>query len=278
VPSLQALGRLLAASTRLQKNMESDEDIQLLLDPGSSLGGARPKAAVLDAQGALWIAKFPHPQDDWDVPLWEYVSLSLARESGLNVPAFRLEKIDRKNVLLVRRFDRDVTNRIPFASAMTLLHLQDGDHGSYTELAEIMRQDGSQPAADTKELWMRMVFNAMTSNVDDHLRNHGFLRYPKGWRLSPVYDLESSPPAYKAQFQHTTISHGGSRLHLDDVFDEALAVSEEFGLSLDEARTSMQRQLKAGEKWSSIARTARAKKAELETMESAFRLKMPQRA
>jgi serine/threonine-protein kinase HipA len=275
VPSLQALGRLLAASTRLQKDMESDEDLLLLLDPGSSLGGARPKAAVLDAKGVLWIAKFPGPQDAWDVPLWEYVSLSLAKESGLRVPAFRLEKVDKKNVLLVERFDRAGTERIPFASAMTLLHFQDGDHGSYIEIAEVARQDGSQPEADIKELWARMVFNAMTSNVDDHLRNHGFLRDLNGWRLSPVYDLESSPPPYKPPFQHTTIYPGKSKLHLDEVFEEALAVSEEFGLSLNEARAVMQRLLMAGEKWISVARAVKASKADLEIMEPAFRLKMP---
>lgn len=275
VPSLQALGRLLAASTRLQKDMESDEDLQLLLDPGSSLGGARPKAAVLDTQGLLWIAKFPSPQDVWDVPLWEYVSLSLAKESGLRVPAFRLEKVDKKNVLLVERFDRAGTERIPFASAMTLLHLQDGEHGSYIEIAEIARQDGSQPEADIKELWARMVFNAMTSNVDDHLRNHGFLRYPNGWRLSPVYDLEASPLPYKPQFQHTTVYPEKGKLHLDEVFEEALAASEEFGLTLSEARAVMLRLLMAGEKWLSVARAAKASKTDLEIMQSAFRLKMP---
>ena len=278
VPSLHTLGRLLAASTRLQTQRESDEDLLLLLDPGSSLGGARPKAAVLDARGTLWIAKFPAPQDEWDVPLWEYVSLSLAKESGLRVPAFRLEKVDQKNVLLVERFDRAGTERIPFASAMTLLHFRDGDHGSYMEIAEIARRDGARPETDVKELWGRMVFNAMTSNVDDHLRNHGFLRCPNGWRLSPVYDLESSPSPYKPQFQHTAVYPEKSALRLDEAFEEALAASEEFGLSLNEARSVMRRLLVAGEKWISVARAARASKAEVEIMASAFRLKAPESA
>jgi serine/threonine-protein kinase HipA len=274
VPPVHFLGRLLAASTRLQKDAESDEDIQLLLEPGASLGGARPKAAVQDAQGKLLIAKFPGVQDHWDVPLWEYIALKIAQESGLRVPQFQLEKIGEKNVLLTERFDRSGTERIPCASAMTLLDLRDGDHGSYLEMAEIARADGAKPAMDSKELWMRMVFNAMISNADDHLRNHAFLRDTSGWRLSPLFDLEASPPAYKAQYQHTSLFPGGSGLHLDEVFGEALAVSEEFGVSLDDARIEMQHMLHVGKGWPSLARAAKAGKTDMEIMESAFRLKL----
>jgi len=274
MPTLHLLGQLLSASTRLQNDMESEDDLLLLLSPGASLGGARPKAAVQDAQGKLWIAKFPGSKDQWDVPLWEYVSLKLAYEAGLQAPRFRLEKARGKNVLLTERFDRDGPARIPFASAMTLLDLMDGDEGSYMEIGEIAREDGSRPMEDIKELWSRMVFNAMTSNVDDHLRNHAFLRESSGWRLSPVYDLESSPSEYKSHYQHTPLAPQ-SRLPLDMVCSEALAASEEFGLPLDEARTAMQRLSHAIEKWASTARSANAAKAEIEIMESAFRTKIP---
>jgi serine/threonine-protein kinase HipA len=274
VPAVHSLGQLLSASTRLQNDTESENDLQVLFEPGSSLGGARPKAAVKDAQGKLWIAKFPGARDYWDVPLWEYISLRLAEEAGLRVPPFRLEKVGDTNVLLTERFDRDGSARIPFASAMTLLDLKDGDHGSYMEIAEIVRADGCKPADDLKELWLRMVFNAMTSNVDDHLRNHAFLREPSGWRLSPVYDLESSPQEYKTQYQHTPLFPENS-LHLDRVFDEALAASEEFGLSLDAARACMQRLSHAVGKWPSMARSAHAGKAEMEIMASAFRTGIP---
>jgi serine/threonine-protein kinase HipA len=274
VPTVHFLGQLLSASTRLQEDRESEDDLQLLFEPGSSLGGARPKAAVQDAQGKLWMAKFPGTQDHWDVPLWEYISLQLAVEAGLRVPSFRLEKVGGKNVLLTERFDRDGTARIPFASAMTLLDLVDGDQGSYIEIAEIVRAGGSRPVDDIKELWLRMVFNAMTSNVDDHLRNHAFLRETSGWRLSPLYDLESSPPEYKAHYQHTPL-FPQNRLHLDMVFAEALAASEEFGLSPGEAKTGMQRLSHAVEKWPTMARSANAGKAEMEIMASAFRTKAP---
>jgi serine/threonine-protein kinase HipA len=274
IPSILFLSRLLSASTKLQNDMESDEDIRLLLAPGSSLGGARPKAAVLDAKGKLWIAKFPSTQDQWDVPLWEFVSLKLANEAGLKTPLFRLKKVGGKNVLLVLRFDRDGTTRIPFASAMTLLDLRDGDPGSYLEIAEIIRLDGSKPLDDIKELWRRMVFNAMISNVDDHLRNHAFLRELSGWRLSPVYDIESTPPEYRPPYQHTPLFPQNS-LHLDMVLDEALSASEEFGFHLNEARTAIQRLSRAIGQWSSTAKTVNANKAEMEIMESAFRIRIP---
>ena len=273
LPPLHFLGRLLAASTRLQKNMEEDEDLKMLLAPGASLGGARPKAAVLDAQGKLWTAKFPGAKDDWDVPLWEFLALQMARDSGIRVPECALQAIDGKNVLFTERFDRFGAERVPFASAMTLLDYRDGDHGSYEEIAEIIRQDGSHPAEDAKEIWQRLIFNAMISNVDDHLRNHAFLRGPDGWRLSPVFDLETSP--VKPQYQHTAIVCGGKNIHLDDVFREALAVSEYFGLTLSESREKMQNMLKVGSKWLFYAREAKADKSDLAVMESAFRTRMP---
>ncbi len=176
IPPLVKLERLLNASDRIVEYRELDEDIRDLVNPGASIGGARPKASVLDNDGNLLIAKFPSRNDDWDVPLWEFLCFRMAERAGLPVPEFRLVKTLDRNVLLLKRFDRSgPKNRIPFLSAMSMLGYSDGDHGSYMEMGEILRQYGSSPRHDLINLWKRIVFNIMISNVDDHLRNHGFL-------------------------------------------------------------------------------------------------------
>jgi len=277
IPIMRFLGRLLSASTRLEANKENDEDLDLLLAPGSSLGGARPKALVQDARQNLWLAKFPGMNDNWDVPLWEYVCLALAESARLRVPEFKLAQAGGKNVLLVKRFDRHGDERIPFASAMTLLGHRDYERGSYLDLAEIVRSDGSSPASDTKEIWTRMIFNAMISNSDDHLRNHAYLRDLSGWRLSPLYDLESTPPEYKASYQMTGL-YPDELLPHDEVFEAALAASEEFGLSLSAARNIMVSVLEVGKNWPALAREVNASKRDMETMGHAFRTELPKSA
>ena len=175
---------------------------------GSSLGGARPKAAVLDADANLLIAKFPSPKDEWDVELWEFLSLRMARNAGIPVPGFRLEKVLGKNVLLLERFDRrEKQIRVPFLSAMSMLGASDGDTRSYIEIGEALKEHGAGASEDLADLWRRMVFNIMISNVDDHLRNHGFLyEGVSGWRLSPVYDLEPTPEHVKARVLRWLVS------------------------------------------------------------------------
>jgi len=275
VPALVSLGGLLSASGNIQKNAYTDKDMQTLLEPGSSLGGARPKAGIQDGRGVLWIAKFPAARDDWDVALWEYVALTLAHKAGLQTPAFRLEKITGKNVLLVRRFDRDASGRIPFASAMTMLNLRDREQASYADIADVLRAGGSAPENDLRELWKRMIFNAAISNVDDHLRNHGFLRESAGWRLSPVYDLESTPPLYKSPRQNTSVLPGSGGSSLDNVYEEALAVSELFGVSLAQARAAILSIDETAASWLTVARAAKASKADIDVMAPAFATKMP---
>lgn len=266
VPPLVNLRALMNASTRLVKHTENEQDLKLLLAPGSSLGGARPKASVIDENGRLMIAKFPHPHDEWNIPLWEYIAYRLAEKAGLRIPRVRLEKIDTSHVLLLERFDRIANSRIPFASAMTLLSAKDGENRSYLELAEILQRDGSHPSEDLLELWKRIVFNILIANVDDHLRNHGFLRDENGWRLSPVYDLEATPATHKARILHTYITESDGIADLE----LALSVTSYFGLSLRDAKNEIANMQKAVSEWEQLARSLGAGKHEIDTMYSAF--------
>jgi len=168
IPPLVRLGDLLGAAERVSRDKAMQKDLSLLTAPGSSLGGARPKASVLDRSNNLLIAKFPHVQDEWDVPLWEYVALRLARKSGIRTPEFKLEKVAGKYVLLVSRFDRRKRRRVPYLSAMSMLGTYDGEHGSYLYMAEALREHGAEPRNDCRELWRRIVFNILIANVDDH--------------------------------------------------------------------------------------------------------------
>lgn len=200
IPPWTTLRTLEAAS----RGFESDESgleekwLKQLLAPGSSLGGARPKATVQDAKGNLWIAKFPSRHDEGNSGAWEKVVHDLAGMCGLNVPEARLETFSKEgSTFLVKRFDRDGNKRIHFASAMTLLGKTDGASGSdgsgYLDMASFIRKNGASPRQDLKELWKRIVFNMAVSNTDDHLRNHGFILTKTGWRLSPLYDVNPIP-------------------------------------------------------------------------------------
>lgn len=169
-----------------------------LIRPGSSLGGARPKATVVDTEGQLWIAKFPSKNDENNTGAWEKVVHDLARMCDLNVPESKLETFSKLgSTFLVKRFDREDGKRIHFASAMTLLGKIDGasaaDGSSYLELASIIKSGGCNPTNDLIELWKRIVFNMAVSNTDDHLRNHAFILKKNGWTLSPLYDVNPVP-------------------------------------------------------------------------------------
>jgi serine/threonine-protein kinase HipA len=209
-PPFVELRELEAASLALERDEDNtaalgNEWLQLLLAPGGSLGGARPKASVLDLQGQLWIAKFPSVHDEHNVGAWEAVVQTLARACGLVVApsmarSFAGPSSSRQHTFLVQRFDRSPQGRLHFASAATLTGRHDGDDAatgaSYLELARVLIDQGAQPKRDLQELWSRIVFNMLVSNADDHLRNHGFLWAPgKGWRLSPAYDMNPVPGA-----------------------------------------------------------------------------------
>lgn len=193
--------RTLEEAARNYENDETgitDQWINQLIKPGSSLGGARPKATVIDTQGRLWIAKFPSKNDESDTGAWEKVVHDLAGLCGLNVPESKLEKFSKYgSTFLVRRFDRDEKRRIHFASAMTLLGKTDGasaeDGTSYLDIASFIKAYSSNPKADLLELWKRIVFNMAVTNTDDHLRNHAFIFGKNGWELSPLYDVNPVP-------------------------------------------------------------------------------------
>lgn len=195
-PPWATLRKLETASLAFEKNDDGMEEkwLKQLLAPGSSLGGARPKASVAAPDGSLWIAKFPSKHDDVNVGAWEMVVHDLAVLCGLRVPEAKLESFSKTgSTFLTKRFDREGKRRIHFSSAMTLLGKNDGanaaDGSGYLEIASLIRKCGAEPKKDLQELWKRIVFGMAVSNTDDHLRNHGFLLSDEGWKLSPMYDV-----------------------------------------------------------------------------------------
>lgn len=196
-PPWIALRKLEQASLAFENGDVNTEKkwLDMLIAPGSSLGGARPKAVVHDEKGDLWIAKFPSRNDEYDSGAWEMVVHDLAVQVGLDVPEARLEHFsDKGSTFLVRRFDRKKGKRLHFASAMTMLGKADGDtETSYLDLAGFITSFGSRAEKDLIELWKRIAFNMLVSNTDDHLRNHGFLLEERGWCLSPMFDVNPVP-------------------------------------------------------------------------------------
>lgn len=197
--------RTLEEAARQFENDESGLEqkwVKQLIKPGSSLGGARPKATVVDTEGNLWIAKFPSKHDEFNVGAWEKVVHDLAKMCGLHVPESKLTSFSKYgSTFLVKRFDRDGDRRIHFASAMTMLGKQDGasaaDGTSYLDIVSFIKSNGAQPKKDLVELWKRIVFSMAVSNTDDHLRNHGFILTKNGWCLSPMYDVNPIPEGYE---------------------------------------------------------------------------------
>lgn len=199
-PPIARMAELQAIAYEITKDQDADfeqikEWLKILVAPGSSLGGARPKANVSDDQGHLWIAKFPSADDDYDVALWEKLLHDMARDCGIVVPESRVMKLGSKYyTFMVKRFDRAETSRVFYASAMTMLNHVDTEDASYLELAQFISNLGDPDLInrDLRELFTRVVFNVMTANRDDHLRNHGFIRKPAGWHLSPAFDMNPS--------------------------------------------------------------------------------------
>lgn len=194
IPKLIALPHLLRAVDRLADDENSEEAIKALLDAGSgSLGGARPKASVIDSGSQLLLAKFPHRNDQWDIMGWEKTALDLAERAGIDVPRRRLAGIDGRQVLLLERFDRSGDRRIPYISAMTLTSGRDGEDHDYADIATYLCEVGSHVDADLAQLFRRTALSCAIHNTDDHLRNHGFLGSTAGWRLSPLFDVNPNP-------------------------------------------------------------------------------------
>jgi len=267
IPPLIELPKLLCAAEHVIANKDSDEDLKLLLAPGSSLGGARPKASVRDRDGHLAIAKFPSEGDEVNTVAWEAVALTLAKKAGIHVPEWRLESVVGKPVLLLQRFDREGNNRVPFLSAMSMLDARDNESRSYLEFADALRQHGAGPKEDMEALWRRIVFSILISNTDDHLRNHGFLwTGPAGWRLSPAYDLNPVPADIKPRVLTTaiTLDDGTASLEL------AYEVASYFELAATDARAVAREVGKAVSSWRKEAGKLGVSNAEVDRMASAF--------
>lgn len=275
VPPLVELPALLSASDRLERDEASEDELLTLLRGGSSLGGARPKAHVIDERGRIAIAKFPSPaKDEWDVMRWEAVALSLAQAAGIRVEDWTLHTIDGKAVLIVDRFDRAGDLRIGYVSAMTMLQADDGDHGSYLEIAEIIERHSPNAGQDLRQLWRRIAFSILISNTDDHLRNHGFLRSSTaGWKLSPAFDLNPDPrPGTK---------HLCTAIDLDDTLasiDTLMGVAEYFRLDSENARQVLDEVATATSRWRILATEAGLSRLAVEQMAPAFEHDQAERA
>lgn len=273
-PPWSSLRELEYASSKVENEnfIEDDEYLKwlnMLISPGSSLGGARPKASVLDKKNHLWIAKFPSNNDIKDIGAWEMVANELALNSGLNVAEGMLLKFSSKHhTFLTKRFDRtENQERIHFASAMTLLGYTDGknheDGISYLELAEFLIQNGANIKNDLEELWKRIVFNICIKNTDDHLRNHGFLLTNKGWIISPAYDIN---PIETGTGLKLNISENDNSLDLG----LALDVADYFYLNQNKAKQIILDIKNKVKEWRNIANKYNISKSEQEFVSKAF--------
>jgi serine/threonine-protein kinase HipA len=267
IPALLELGELLSATDRLERDTATESELHLLLQGGSSLGGARPKAHVLTGDGHIAIAKFPSPSsDEWDVMRWESVALRLAHEAGIRVPHSDLHVIDDKAVLVVDRFDRVGKQRVGYASAMTMLEATDGESGSYLDIAAVIEAESPHAGTDLRELWRRIAYSVLIRNTDDHLRNHGFLRETTaGWSLSPAFDLNPNPsPGPK--LLHTAIDYNAREARIDTV----LQVASLFRLEREAAAVVLGEVVEATSGWRKAAHDAGLQASAIDRMARAF--------
>ena len=268
VPPLVRLPALVDAADAVLSDTATADDLRLLLNEGSPLGGARPKSAVIDPEGRPAIAEFPKHDDDRSVPHGEVLAMTLAAAAGIDVAEATLLDVTGQPVSLITRFDRDRNRRIPFISAMTLLGLSDGDDAAYTDIADVIRMYSSGPTEDLHELWRRIVFNVMVGNLDDHLRNHGFL-YDRDnrWRLSPAYDLNPVPVSEKARELTTWISEDGPDADLALALDAA----PYFALDAARAHAIIDDVTAALGGWEDIARGLRMRASDIAAYATAIR-------
>lgn len=271
-PPMASLRELEHAAIQIEKddNIDSDEYyrwLKILISPGSSLGGARPKACVIDEHNHLWIAKFPNLNDTYDVGAWEMVCYELALAAGVDMFPSEIKQFSSQyHTFLTKRFDREGEKRLHFSSAMTQLKYYDGEQSlgaSYLEIAEFLSTQGAQTKADLAQLWRRIVFNIAVSNTDDHLRNHGFLLTNKGWKLSPAYDLN---PLVGKHGLHLNITDTDNALDYQLAFE----VKEFFRLSQDEATQIYDDVLNAVRQWQQVAKRLGISRAEQVIKQAAF--------
>lgn len=271
-PPMTSLRELEHAAMQIEKddNIDSDEYyrwLKMLISPGSSLGGARPKACVTDEQGHLWIAKFPNLNDTHDVGAWEMVCYELALAAGVDMFPSEIRQFSSgHHTFLTKRFDREGEKRLHFSSAMTQLQYYDGEQSqgaSYLEIAEFISNCGAQTEADLAQLWRRIVFNIAVSNTDDHLRNHGFLLTKNGWKLSPAYDLN---PIVGKHGLHLNITDADNALDYQLAFD----VKDFFRLSQTQTTQIYDEVLIAVKQWQTVAKQLGISRAEQAMKKSAF--------
>ena len=271
-PPFTSLRELENAVWKLEQDDDADVGswLQMLLAPGSSLGGARPKANVKDTKGNLWIAKFPSRNDRKDVGAWEALTMSLAKQCNIHVAPFEVRKLNGfYSTFLTKRFDRTENNqRIHFTSAMTMLGYSDGDTAgcSYMELFEWISANCIDVEDNLAEMWRRIVFNIAVSNCDDHLRNHGFLLTNKGWTLSPAYDL--NPQEYGDGLSLNITDNDNS---LD--YSLALEVAKYAGISTGKAEIFIQHTKETVSNWRNLANLYNISRDEQEIMAKAFKTK-----
>lgn len=275
-PPWTSLRDLEYAVEQYEKNAEELDETSLkwinqLIAPGSSIGGARPKADVLDTQGRQWIAKFPSKNDDSDVGLWEMVVHDLAFEAKITVPNTSIQKLASPyHTYLSQRFDRTIDNRrIQYASAMTLLQRKDGDDAdsgvSYLDIVQWIKTECAEAAANLEELFRRVLFSVCVSNTDDHLRNHGFIYTEAGWALSPAFDINANETGT------------GLKLNIDEEdnsldIDLVLSTAPYYLLSNQRASAIKEEVISAVSNWRTVASKYKVSPSEIERKAKAFRI------
>ncbi len=270
-PPITALRELEGVAKELTSKRMDDLDalrrwLRVLVAPGASLGGARPKANVRETDGSLWIAKFPAKDDDSDIGAWEGIVHMLAIDAQLDVPPAKVFKLNGEyHTFCTKRFDRSTGRRVFYASAMTMLKRSDSDGASYLDIAQFLMTSGARNyiAADLEQLFRRVIFNVAVGNRDDHLRNHGFILTKAGWRLSPAFDV--NPNMDKAD--HV--------LNLDDVdnrpsIKSVLDTAELYELNTRKAEQIVKEVTLVVANWREVAKKARIATAEIELMETVF--------
>lgn len=271
IPPLTDIRELIAASAEIEKSEEDNvlpdrKWIVQLVQPGSSLGGARPKASVIDADETLYIAKFPSRKDDYDAGLWEHFAHLLAQKAGINVAQTEVLSVGEKyHILLSRRFDRTTEgHRIHFASAMTLLGLSDGDNAAtehgYLDIVDFILQNCTNVEANLQELYRRVAFNICIGNSDDHFRNHGFLLTAKGWTLSPAYDMNPT----LSEYQSLLITSASNKADLSIL----LNACEDYMLGQKVAEGIIREVINAVKNWRSLAIRLGISKREMDVFAS----------
>jgi len=276
VPSIFSLADLQQAARRFEKDEISDEELRRLLVPGSSLGGARPKACVRDEDGKLFIAKFTSDRDrNRAIERAEVMALTLAGNVGISAPSARVISVADTPVALIERFDRSSSGRIHYASAQTFLDARTAEDGTYVDMADALRSHAAEPKEQLTELYRRISFSMLVSNTDDHLKNHGFLMVQNGqWKLSPLFDVNPEPDRHHG-LKTSLSDQVGSDVGIEELIDHAPS----FSLDKDQARSLISGMAQTvSSTWKGVAKEVGMDAADIRSYERAFSHKAMDRA